>query len=402
MDINITRLGHLGDGIAEGPLFAPRTLPDEVVTGTPQGDRLTDIRIVTPSEHRVKAPCAHYNACGGCALQHASDDFVAGWKRQVIQTALAAQDLNVSPEPTLTSPAGTRRRGTLHGKRTKKGALVGFHARAAETITPVPNCLLLDPVILAVIPTLETLTRIAASRAAEVAYHLTVSDAGLDLAIENAKPLDASIRQELPSYVAAFARVTWNGEPVLQAAAPGVRFGTARVVPPPGAFLQATPEGESALVRAAMDAIGSASRVIDLFSGCGTFTFPAAAQASVHAMESEQTLLAALDHGVRHNQGLKPITTERRDLFRNPVLPEDLTKYEAAIIDPPRAGAEAQVAELAQSSIPRIAFVSCNPVTFAREAATLVQAGYTLNWVRVIDQFRWSPHIETVASFSKD
>jgi 23S rRNA (uracil1939-C5)-methyltransferase len=402
MDIKITRLGHLGDGIAEGPLFAARTLPGEVVTGTPKGDRLTDIRVVTPSEHRIKAPCAHYNACGGCALQHADDGFVAAWKRDVVHTALAAQGLTTAPDPTETSPTGTRRRATLHGRRTKKGALVGFHARAADTLTPVPQCMLLDPALLAVVPTLETLTRIAASRAAEVAYHLTLSDSGVDLAIENAKPLDADIRAALPPYGAAFARVTWNGEPVLQAAAPGVRFGSARVVPPPGAFLQATPEGEAALVRATLDAIGPAKRVIDLFSGCGTFTFPAAAQAAVHAIESERDLLDALNHGVRHNQDLKPITTERRDLFRNPVLPEDLTRYDAAIIDPPRAGAETQIAELAQSTVPRIAFVSCNPVTFAREAATLVQAGYCLNWVRVIDQFRWSPHIETVASFSKD
>jgi 23S rRNA (uracil1939-C5)-methyltransferase len=402
MDINIKRLGHLGDGIAEGPLFAPRTLPGETVSGTPNGDRLTDIRILSPSERRVKAPCAHYNACGGCALQHADDSFVADWKRQVVQTALAAQGIPVTPEPMRTSPAGTRRRATLHGKRTKKGALVGFHARAADTITPVPKCLLLDPALLAVIPTLETLTRMAASRAAEVAYHLTVADTGLDLAIENAKPLDAAIRQELPTYGAAFARVTWNGEPVLQAAAPGVRFGTARVVPPPGAFLQATPEGEAALVEAVLEALGSATRVIDLFSGCGTFTFPVAQRAAVHALEADQALLDALDHGVRHNQGLKPITTERRDLFRNPVLPEDLTKFDAAIIDPPRAGAEAQTAELALSTVPRIAFISCSPVTFAREAATLLNAGFTLNWVRVIDQFRWSPHIELVASFTKD
>jgi 23S rRNA (uracil1939-C5)-methyltransferase len=402
METRIKRLGHLGDGIAEGPLFAARTLPGEVVSGVPDGDRLTDIRIFTPSEHRVKAPCPHYNTCGGCALQHASDPFVAQWKRDVVVAALDAQGVPAEIAPTITSPHGTRRRATLHGRRTKKGALVGFHGRAADTLTPVPQCMLLDPKLRAVIPVLEDLTRIAGSRSSEVAFQLTLGDTGVDVALENAKPLDADLRQALPAYGAKFARVTWNGEPVLQAAAPGVRFGRARVVPPPGAFLQATPEGEAALVAAVLDALGPAKRAVDLFSGCGTFTFPAAGTISVHAVEGDAPLIAALDHGVRHNQDLKPITFERRDLFRNPILPEDLKRFDAAIIDPPRAGAEAQVRELGKSAIQRIAFVSCNPVTFARDAAALIVAGYALNWVRVIDQFRWSPHIEIVASFSKD
>jgi 23S rRNA (uracil1939-C5)-methyltransferase len=403
----ISRLGHLGDGIVHSddaaPLFAPRTLPGEIVTATPKGDRLTDIRIVTPSDHRVKAPCPHYNACGGCALKHADDGFVAGWKRDIVLRALSAHGLQLPDLPeVITSPPQTRRRASLHGRRTKKGALVGFHARAADTITPVPDCLLLDPALLATLPVLEDLTRLAASRAGEVTYHLTLGDTGVDLAVENAKPLDDATRAALSAFGTKFARVTWNGEAALQAATPGVRFGTARVVPPPAALLQATPEGEAALVAAVLQAIGPSPRaVVDLFSGCGTFSFPIAARTAVHAVEGDADLIAALDHGVRYNQGMKPLTTARRDLFRNPLLPDELAKFDAAVIDPPRAGAEAQVAQIAASTLRRVAFVSCSPVTFARDAATLTSAGFTLDWLRIVDQFRWSPHIEIVAQLTR-
>lgn len=168
--------------------------------------------------------------------------------------------------------------------------------------------------------------------------------------------------------------------------------------------MQATPEGEAALVSAVRDAVGGARRIVDLFAGAGTFSLPLATGAEVHAVEGEREMMQALEQGWRKAQGLKKVTTETRDLFRNPLLVEDLRKfgqvYDAVVIDPPRAGAEAQVQELAKAKLPTISYVSCNPITFARDAEVLVSAGYRLNWVQVVDQFRWSSHTELAASLS--
>ena len=181
---------------------------------------------------------------------------------------------------------------------------------------------------------------------------------------------------------------------------PVQRFGGAKVTPPPGAFLQATPHGEASLVSAVSEAVGGARHVIDLFAGCGTFSLPLAQKSEVHAIEGDAAMTAALDQGWRMAKGLKPVTTETRDLYRRPLLPDEMAKTDAVVLDPPRAGAEAQVAEIAKAMPPVVAYVSCNPVTFSRDAATLVSAGYSLDWLQVVDQFRWSSHVELVARFT--
>ena len=401
MEITVQRLGHKGDGIAEGPILAPLTLPGEIVEGEVEAGRMDAPRILTPSPDRVKAPCTHFRQCGGCALQHASDSFLATWKQQVVETALAAQGLTTDFRPIHISPPRSRRRATLAGRRTKKGALVGFHARRSDTIVPSPDCHVLHPDLLAVLPVLEQITRIGGSRSATLAFALTRSEAGIDCAVTGGKPLDETLRMALPQFIRHLARLTWDGDTVFIETQPVQHFGTVAITPPPGAFLQATPDGEAALVAAMQDATQGARHIVDLFSGCGTFTFPLAARAPVHAVEGDRAMIAALDHATRYATGLKKVTTETRDLFRRPLMGDDLTPYDAAIIDPPRAGAEAQVADLAQSGLAQIGIVSCNPVTFARDARTLTDAGYRLNWVQVVDQFRWSPHVELAASFTR-
>jgi len=398
----IERLGHEGDGIAPGPVYAPRALPGERVSGDLEGARLSNLRVLAPSDMRIKPSCPHYNTCGRCSLQHARDDFVADWKRHIVAEALNARGLSADIQGPETSPPQSRRRAALAGRRTKKGAIVGFHGRGSGQITPVPHCQVLAPTLTRALPQLEALVRIAASRNAEVKLHLMAGDTGVDLAVDGAKPLDGPLQAALAPFAAHFARISWNGDVVLQANAPGVTFGTARIVPPPGAFLQATREGQAALATAVTQALSGARAVVDLFAGCGTFTFPLAQTATVHAVEGDRDLTYALDTGLRHTQGLKAITTEVRDLFRNPILAQDLRSFDAAIIDPPRAGAEAQTRELATSDIPQIAMVSCNPVTFARDVEILTKAGYGLGPVQVVDQFRWSPHIELVAGLTKD
>ena len=400
----IRRLGHHGDGIAEGPVFAPLTLPGELVTGIPDGQTLTDIRIVRPSDDRVKAPCRHFRACGGCALQHASDAFVADWKVEVVRTALQTHGIETDYRPIITSPANSRRRATLAAKRTKKAAMAGFYGRASDVIVEVPDCQLLAPGLMPGLEVAQALAAIGTSRKATLAVTITLSSAGLDVAVQQGKPLDGPLRQALAQACEnlGLARLAWEDEVIAMRQPPYQRFGRADVLPPPGAFLQATAEGEAALLAAVEEAVGDAGQVADLFAGCGTFALPLAEKAQVHAVEGEAEMLKALDQGWRRAGGLKPLTTEARDLFRRPLLTDELRRFEAVVIDPPRAGAERQIAEIAAAGVPRIASVSCNPVTFARDAQTLTDAGYRLEWVQVVDQFRWSPHVELAALFTRN
>ncbi len=403
MRVTIARLGHQGDGIAEGPIYVPGALPGEEVEGQLSGDVLAAPRIVTPVAARVRPPCPHARACGGCALQHAEDGFVAAWKTEVIRTALAAHGIEADLRPIVTSPAQSRRRAVLAGKRTKKGVILGFHGRASDTVVPIPDCRLLHPDLMALLPALEELTAQAGSRKGALALNVTRSLTGADVAVRGGKTLDLDLRVALGALADrhGFARLSWEDEVIAQAVPPEQALGAARVAPPPGAFLQATQEGQDALVSAVSETISGAKRVVDLFAGCGTFTLPTAADAEVHAVESAEAMLAALDRGWRNAAGLHRVTTEARDLFRRPLMAEELARFNAAIIDPPRAGAEAQIAELARSALPVIAAVSCNPVSFARDARTLIAGGYHLDWVQPIDQFRWSPHVELAARFSR-
>ena len=406
MKLTISRLGHLGDGIAEGPagpLYIPGMLPGEEIEGTLQGDRLEEVRIVTPSVDRVRPPCSHAKSCGGCLMQHARDGLVEGWKRGIVEGALAGQGLSAPIRGVATSPARSRRRAVLSGRRTKGGALIGFHARASQLIIPVPNCQLLHPDLMAAMPALEALVIAGGSRTAELDLIVTVSLAGADVVVTGGKPLDTALQLDLARIVEAhgLARLTWGDEVVALRAPPMQRMGRALVVPPPGAFLQATAEGEAALLDAVRDAVGDAARIVDLFAGCGTFALPLAEQADLRAYEGDAAMIAALDRGWRQAPGLHRLTAEARDLFRRPLEPDEFKGVEAVVIDPPRAGAEAQCATLARSQVPVIAMVSCNPVTFARDARALVFAGYRLDWVQVVDQFRWSAHVELAARLSK-
>jgi len=406
MQVTVTRLGHLGDGIAEGPegpVFIPMALPGEVVEGEVTGDRMTAPRIVTPASERVRAPCPQYRACGGCLLMHASDGFVAGWKADVVRAALAAQGIAAEVAPAATVPPRSRRRATLAGRRTKAGALVGFHARGSDTLVPVAECHLLHPALMALVPRLADVVLAGGSRKGEMTLALTRTDTGVDLSVTGGKPLEQGLFSVLAGIAGRLdlARLSWEGEAVVTRRAPVVRIGRAQVPLPPGAFLQAVPEAEALLLAEVRAAVGPARRVTDLFCGIGTFALPLAETAEVHAVEAEAAMVAALAEGWRHAEGLKRVTTEARDLFRRPLLADEFRGVEAVVIDPPRAGAEAQCRELARSAVPVIAAVSCNPVTFARDARILIDGGFRLDRVAVIDQFRWSPHVELAARFAR-
>ena len=405
MTFTIARLGHLGDGIILGPdgaIFAAQTLPGEEVEGTVKADQLTDLRIITPSAFRVKPPCTHARTCGGCLMQHASDAFVAEWKTTIVRGALAGQGLEAELRPIVTSPARSRRRATLAARRTKGGVLMGFHARASDVLVAVPNCQLLHPDLIAAFPALEAIVRLGGSRTTELDLAITRTTSGPDVAVSGGKEADATLRMDLArlTEVHGLSRLTWNGETVALRAMPTLRLGRATVPLPVGAFLQATVEGEAALLSSVTEAVASARRITDLFAGIGTFALPLAEKAEVHAVEGVSAMIAALDKGFRMAEGLKRVTHEVRDLYRRPLEPDEFKGVEAVVIDPPRAGAEAQSHTLAKSKVPVIAAVSCNPATFARDARILIAGGYKLNWVQVVDQFRWSPHVELAAQFT--
>jgi len=403
-EFTIKRLGHQGDGIADGPVYAPLTLPNEVVTGTLNHQTLQDVRIITPSSHRVRAACRHYKSCGGCSLMHASDAFVAEWKVDVVRNALAAHGLETHLHPCLTSPAQSRRRATFSARRTKKGASVGFHARGSDIIIENSDCQLLDPNLIAAREIVAQLATIGGSRKGEISISVTLCTNGLDVAANGGKELNDQLRMDLTQACETLrlARLSWNGEDIAMRLPPSQDFDGIIVDPPSGSFLQATKQGERDLVGEVRKIVNGQARIIDLFAGCGTFTLPMALRSEVHAVEGEADMLRALDKAWRHATGLKRVTTETRDLFRRPLQPDELRKFDAAIIDPPRAGAEAQIHELSASDINLIAYVSCNPTTFARDAAHLVSRGFNLDFVQTVDQFRWSTHIELVAKFTRN
>lgn len=403
MQWTIERLGRRGDGVAvgdQGRALAPLTLPGEQIEGEAVDGRIAAPRILTPSAMRVRPACPHYRACGGCSLMHGSDSFVAAWKRQVVETALTAQRLTAPIAGTHVSPPKSRRRAVLSGRRTKKGALVGFHARASDVIVDLADCLVMDPRITAALPLLRRIVIAGASRAAELTLTVIAGPAGLDLAVTGGRPLEPALFQTLAALAEEgdLARLDWDGQAITRRA-PALPMGRAQVVPPPAAFLQATAQGEAALLGAVRDMTKGATRILDLFAGIGTFTLPLAQQAELHAVEGLAAPLSALTQAWRMTPGLRQVTTEIRDLARNPLLDQELAGFDAIVIDPPRSGAEAQTRQIAESAVPKIAFVACDPVNFAKDARILCDGGYQITRVYVVDQFRWSPHVETVTEF---
>lgn len=394
--IQIERLGREGDGIGDGR-HVPFTLPGERV-------RLGDPpQILTPAPFRVAAPCPYFGTCGGCSVQHASDAFLAAWKQGLVERALGARGLKAAFRPVVTSPPQTRRRAVFSVRRTKKTVQIGFHARASDRLVDIESCQVILPGMLNLRPAMAALARAGGSRKGTLRMQVTGTLGGWDLDVSGGKPLDGPLRSALAGIADAhdLARLTWEGEVVVRRRPPVVRFGRAEVELPPRAFLQATSEGEAALVAAVREATGPAARIGDLFAGCGTFALPLAETAEVVAIDASADMIAALDAGWRGTDGLKAVRTEARDLFRRPLEPGELARFDAVVIDPPRAGAEAQSRRIAASAVPVVAAVSCDPASFARDAEILLAGGFTLDWVQVIDQFRWSGHVELAARFSR-
>ncbi|MEM8792649.1 MAG: class I SAM-dependent RNA methyltransferase [Pseudomonadota bacterium] len=403
-EVTIASLGARGDGITDDGLYVPFTVPGDRAIVDPQGDRARLVQLLALGPERAEPLCPHFTQCGGCVVQHYADAAVADWKTGIITASLASRGISgVEIRPMITSPPASRRRVALSARRTKKTIQIGFHAPGSDRIVPISACAVARPELVACLPRLEELISIGASRKGEIRLALTLTEGGVDVAISGAKEMSGPERALLSGAAnrAGIARLTWNGDVALTRSPPTVRLGRARATLPPGGFLQATAEGEAALVAAVREAVGDARRIVDLYAGVGTFTLPLAEQASVRAFEGSGPAVAALDTAWRGAEGLREVTSEKRDLAMRPLLARDFKDIEAVVIDPPRAGALRQTENLATSGVPRITAVSCNPATFARDARVLLDAGYTLDWIQPVDQFRWSAHTELAAQFTR-
>jgi 23S rRNA (uracil1939-C5)-methyltransferase len=348
--------------------------------------------------------CIHFGLCGGCSLQNLPPDAYRAHKRDLVVKALSRAGLSdVAVQEPLLVPERSRRRAVFKLGMAKGEIEVGFHAAKSHSIVDMRECLVLSPALFALTGTLRQALRPIFHEGEKWECHVTDTDTGLDLAFKSPRKLTPALTGTLAHALSKpdIARVMFNNEMVMEHAVPIVTLAGAHVAPPPHAFLQATREGEAALQEHVISLTAKAKHVADLFAGLGTFTFALAARAKVHAVEQDSEALAALLSAARSTPGLKPITTEKRDLFKEPLTPPELKEFDAVLLDPPRAGAEAQVKALGQSAVRRIAYVSCDAASFARDAAILKKAGFQPGPVTPIDQFLWSGHIELVGGFER-
>lgn len=401
----ITRVGHKGDGETADGMFVPGTLAGEEVAISTGDDGNYEIDLVRASPDRVKPACRHFGICGACQLQHMAPKPYLDWKREQVVIALAQRGLEgIEVAPTMAIAPGTRRRAVLAARRTKDSVVLGFHERGSHFIADMAECPVLHHDLFALVPRLRAGIEPELPQQAQAEIGLTLTATGTDATIGlPGAPLDREQRARLAILAdrLKLARLTVNGELVLQVAAPAIEWDGMRVNLPAGGFLQATREAEAAMQAHVAADVAPARKVADLFCGIGAFTLPLARRHAVSAFDSEDEAVTALAQALRGTQGLKPATAERRDLFRRPLLKHELDAFDAVVIDPPRAGARAQVEQLAKSKVARIAAVSCNPATFARDARILVDGGYALKIVRPVDQFLWSPHVELTALFER-
>jgi 23S rRNA (uracil1939-C5)-methyltransferase len=416
--LDIREIGARGDGIAEldgRRYFVPFTLPGETVEAEPRDKRGEGIaadlvEVLAPSRHREAPPCAHFKVCGGCALQHWRRDAYTAWKVELIVRALAQRGVDAPRfEPPLVGAPGERRRADFVLSRQGRRVVAGFHVRASPEIVDVGTCVVVRPGLNALLEPLRASLASVLPEGAAADAMVNETASGFDLLIRPHRRLDLSLerREALVALAegADLARLCWgdraSAEPVVVRRTPLVVFGEApgevRIEPPPGAFLQATQRAEQAM-RAMVGAwTGDAPRLADLFAGLGALSFGRAGKLAL--FESDRQAVAAVEATARRLGG--KVTTERRDLFRNPLTAAELDAFDAVLLDPPRAGAAAQSAELARAKVPRVVYGSCDPGSFARDARTLQDGGYRLEKLLPVDQFLWSPHIELIALFAR-
>jgi 23S rRNA (uracil1939-C5)-methyltransferase len=407
----IDRLGHRGDGVADGadgPIYVSGTLPSETVEVEPvpgQPDRRHLLHVAAPSTERIAPICPFFGICGGCALQHWTSAPYRAWKRGLVVEALQQAGIETPVGDLIDAHGEGRRRVVFHARRSSHDILeVGFSAARAHQVIPIDHCPVLAKSLDGALQAAWTIAEVLVPANKPLDIQVTATDAGLDIDVRGSGPLTAKMTAALTRVAAQrpnLARLTRHRELIAQQRMPTVRMGAASVRLPPAAFLQATAEGETVLSQLVLDSCTGAKNIADLFAGVGPFALRLAAQARVVAVDDDEGAIAALKHAAASASGLKPVTAERRDLFRNPLQAQELRRFDAAVFDPPRQGADAQSRLLAQSDVPVIVAVSCNPGTFARDVRHLLDGGYRLGAVTPVDQFRYSAHVEILARLEK-
>ncbi|HTO85507.1 MAG TPA: TRAM domain-containing protein [Methylomirabilota bacterium] len=416
VELEIQSIGARGDGIGRvdgRPVYVPLSQVGDrlrVRLEMPRGDGTAGriLEVLAPGRGRVPAPCPHFGECGGCALQHIDDGHYAAWKVAQVQAALQRRGFAEPPlRPLVRVAPGTRRRATLAAERAGRAIRVGFHARGSHRVVDATGCLVLTPALLALLPPLQAALPAVLAEGERIDITVTSVDAGIDLVLAARRGLDLTAREVLAALAreSHLARVTWLSrdapDPIAAYRPVQATFGGVAVDLPPGAFLQPTAAGEAALVAAVTEALGRCTQVGDLYAGCGTFTFPLARTARVHAVEGDGAAAAALIAAARRADLTQSVTAAQRDLARDPLTADELARFEGVVFDPPRAGARAQAEMLARSTVGTVVAVSCDPATFARDTRILVDGGYRLLSVTPVDQFIWSPHLELVAVFRR-
>jgi 23S rRNA (uracil1939-C5)-methyltransferase len=414
-ELEISALGAQGDGVAAssgGARYVAFALPGERVV--PTGDGMPRL-LSAPSPDRAEPVCRHFGRCGGCVAQHMNDRLYARWKRETVVEALRRRGLEPPVAPLQRVAAGSRRRAVLTARRAEGRIQLGYHRRRSDDLVDIEECPVLVGAIVAKLPALRAVA--AALPAAEVRLTVIDTPMGLDVAAEVGGQggghsrgrarigRDAAALLGRMATQHGLARVTLGGETVVERLRPALRMGAVDVAVPPGAFVQAVRQSEDImreLVMAALDAAPARpKRMADLFCGVGTFTFALARRHRVLALDSDAAAVAALAEAARHAQGLKPIEAKVRDLFREPLTARELEQFGAVVLDPPRAGAQAQARELACSDVETVVAVSCDPGTLARDAQILSDGGYAITSVAPVDQFVYSTHVEAVAVLTK-
>ncbi|KAB1074750.1 class I SAM-dependent RNA methyltransferase [Methylobacterium planeticum] len=403
--VTIRRLGARGDGLTADGLAVAYALPGERVSILREGQRGDLLAVEEASPDRIAPFCPYFTRCGGCAVQHLAPEPYAAWKQGLLAQALSQAGLPVTSGPVRDARGAGRRRITLHVRAVEGRAEAGLMEARSHALVAIDHC----PIT---VPALHQAPAIARALSAPLGHGrkpldvaVTASEAGLDVDLRGHGPVGEGVRAALVRLAGELdlVRLALHGDVVVERRPVQIPSGEGHLLPPPGGFLQATAAGEAALTELVLTAFDRrVKRVADLFAGCGPFTLALARAHEVHAVEGDDASLAGLDRAVRGRPGLRRVTTERRDLFRRPLLAHDLNAFDAVVFDPPRAGAQAQARQLAESKVPLVVGVACDTGTFARDAATLIAGGYRLERVTPVDQFAYSAHVEVVGVFRRE
>ena len=406
----IGRLGHRGDGVADGAdgaIYVPGALPGETVEVEKVGghpDRRRLVRVEAASAARIAPICQHFGVCGGCAVQHWDPVQYRAWKRDLVVAALRQAAVEAPVGELIDAHGDGRRRAVFHARRGTHEVLeVGFSAARAHRLVPIDRCPILAKSLDGALKAAWAIAETLGPARKPLDIQVTATDAGLDIDVRGSGPLTAALVTALARVAERhdLARVTRHDELVAQRRPPTLRIGRAVVTLPPAAFLQATAEGEAVLARLVRAACADVTKIVDLFAGVGPFALRLAERARVVAVDDDEAALFALKRAAASTAGLKPVEVEARDLFRRPLAASELKGFDAVIFDPPRQGAEMQARELAASGVPLVIAVSCHPGTFARDVRSLTDRGYRLTAVTPVDQFRYAAHVEIVARLER-